>query len=322
VKPSPHQLAALAVSSLVLAGVVRWQWQPRRAAAAERDDELEGTLERMAAEVHAAPLLGLADRGPELLRWQPSDACTQVYAFTIDETFANETVAAFLGRAEEHSRWLMAVGPHPRSEGQLAALLVAESSAEHEQGEHPRLRGLFVGPDSRSLGPAAPDFACRNRTWDPLEDALALGWPELPLARVRPGDHWRGQVVGGRCHETACLDAEGHFDRARSCQARAWDEQLAGWLQPDSGAAMAVLRSTWDDGHEGETSTEGEFGILTWRELTIAEGRPTLAQAEIWHRWTGVSRRLELRALGACESGRGDLSETIAQVRASLPAPG
>lgn len=286
---SPNGLAALALGTLALVAVGRWG-QP------------------------------LAGANLHTLRWQLSGSCTQVYALTIDESFADPSVAVFLAREEEHSRWLMALGPHPRVEGRLAALLEPMRSEPDEPG---RLRELFTSPDSRSLGPAAPDFACRNRTWDPLEDALALGWPELPAAPVRAGDRWRGQVVGGRCHETPCLDGTGQFDRARSCQARPWAEQLVGWQRPSGGGpAMAVLRSTWDDGHEGETSEAGEFGILTSRELTIAEGRPVLVQAEIWHRWTGVVRRLELRALDECAPGPADLAETIARVRANLPAPG
>lgn len=285
-KPSTSRLAALALSGLALVAFGRWWWQPRA-----------GT-----------------DDGLHLLRWDLSGACTQVYAFTIDESFADESVAHFLGRAEEHSRWLLAVGPHPQLEGRLAALLVPELH-ESDEPEPPRLRELFTSPDSRALGPAAPDFACRSRTWDPVEDALALGWPELPAAPVGPGDHWRGHTVGGRCHETPCLDPQGQFDHARSCQARPWDEGLVGWHDSDErGPASAVLRSSWDDGHQ-------QFGILTSRELTIAEGRPVLAQAEIWHRWTGVVRQLELRALDECAPG-GDLAETIARVRASLPAPG
>jgi hypothetical protein len=298
VKLSAHRLTVLALVGLAwvglaLIGVGRWWWQPRA-----------GT-----------------DEGPHTLRWDLSGACTQVYAFTVDESFAHESVGLFLGRPEEHSRWLLAVGPHPQLEGRLAALLVPEQSTSDES-DQPRLRELFTSPESRELGPAAPDFACRSRSWDPLEDALALGWPELPAAPVRPGDHWRGQVVGGRCHETPCLDARGEFDPGRSCQARPWDEGLVGWHEATgAGPAIAVLRSTWDDGHEDETSNYDQLGILTQRELTIAEGRPLLARVEIWHRWTGVVRQLELRALDECAPG-GDLAETIARVRASLPASG
>jgi hypothetical protein len=317
-KLAPNQIAALALGCLGLVAIGRWWWQPRAAAAEAREvSELDAVRGRMAIALDAEPL---ADESPHALRWQLSGSCTQVYAFTIDESFADESVAVFLARAEEHSRWLLAIGPHPQLEGRLAALLVPDDPSEPEQ---PRLRELFSSPESRELGPAAPDFACRNRTWDPIEDALALGWPELPDAPVRAGTRWHGQVVGGRCHETTCLDGAGQFDHARSCQARPWTEQLVGWLRPAAGGpAMAVLRSSWDDGHEDETSEAGEFGILTSRELTIAEGRPVLAQAEIWHRWTGVVRRLELRALDECAPGAADLAETIARVRASLPAPG
>jgi hypothetical protein len=312
VKPSSRQLAALALGGLVLVALARWWWQPR---AAEAASSRGATLEDMALTLDAQRL---ADPGPQTLRWDLSGACTQVYSLTIDESFADVSVMNFLGRNEEHSSWFMAVGPHPRIEGRLAVLLVDRATPEAEV----RLRELFTSPESHELGPAAPDFACRNRSWDLVEDALALGWPELPVAPVRAGDGWRGQVVGGRCHETPCLDGEGQFDHARSCQARPWQEQLVGWLDPaGKGPAIAVLTSSWDDGHEADPSNVGQFGIYSWRELAIAEGRPLFVRAEILHRWTGVMRRLELRAIGECAPG-GDLAETLARVRASLPTPG
>ncbi|MFV8750531.1 hypothetical protein ACNOYE_08255 [Nannocystaceae bacterium ST9] len=287
-----HRLLALVLAGLAVAGIVRWWWQPRAAAAEASDVELGATLDRMALALAGERI---ADPGLRTLRWQVG-ACTQVYALTIDESFADESVGVFLGRGEEHSRWRLTIGPQPRSRSGLdraTASLVSETDADDE----PERRELFVDPEGRSLGPAAPDFACRARGWDPLEDALALGWPRLPDAAVRPGDRWTGALVGGRCHETPCLDEQGQFDRARSCQAQPWSEQLAGWIEIAGELEVAVLRSRWDDGHSGE------LGIVSTRELAIAEGRPLLAQVEVEHRWTGVIRRLELRAIGQCEPG-------------------
>jgi hypothetical protein len=325
VSASSNLLAALALSGLALVSLGRWWWQPRAAAAEARTAEVDAMLERIATELDAEPR---DDARLRTLRWDTSGDCTQVYAFTIDESHANESVALFLGQPEEHSRWLLGIGPHPMHEDRLAAMLVPDPEPPGDD-EPTRLRELFIAPDARELGPAAPDFACRSRRWDPLEDALALGWPKLPANPVRAGDRWIGQVVGGRCHETPCLDATGQFDRARSCQARPWQEQLVGWLEPE----IAVIRSSWDDGQQAESAARRrmaesaeptnslDFGILTWRELAMAEGRPVLARAEIWHRWTGVVRTLELRALEQCAPG-GPLEETIERVRASLRAPG
>ncbi len=303
VRPSPTTLAALVVCGVLGLGLARWWWQPRAAAAATRDTELDATLERMARELDTESQTRAEAR---TLRWRFAEVCTQVYEFTIDESFADESVAVFLGRAEEHSRWWLAIGSHPRLPDRLGALLIAHEPLEPVDAG--KLRELFASTDGRALGPAAPDLACRARTWDPLEDALALGWPRLPNRPVRPGDRWVGHVVGGRCHETPCLDAKGEIDRARACQARPWTEQVAGWLESETETATAVLRSTWTDGHTGPV------GIVTTRELVIAEGRPLLAYAEIWQRWVGVVRQLELRAIGECTPGA-DLARAIADAR-------
>jgi hypothetical protein len=249
------------------------------------------TLDSLVLVLDAEPL---ARTRPILLRWQFDPTCTQVYELSVAESFAHEGVAPFLGRAPEHSRHRLTLAADPqRAERWLATL----EPLELDPRDPARTRELHVAADRRAIGPRAPDLACRNRSWDLLEDALALGWPTLPASPRRPGEHWIGEVVGGRCHETVCLDASGSFDPTRACQAMPWHESLAGFARDAEGTTITLLRSHWHDDHEGESAT---IGITTTRELALAEGRLLLARAEVEQRWSGVIRQLELRRVDAC----------------------
>jgi len=57
-------------------------------------------------------------------------------------------------------------------------------------------------------GPASPDAPCRTSPVDPLEHALAVGWPSLPDASVAVGDTWVGRKAGGICNALAAADGE------------------------------------------------------------------------------------------------------------------
>jgi hypothetical protein len=57
-------------------------------------------------------------------------------------------------------------------------------------------------------GPASPDAACHERTWDAVEDAMALGWPQLPGRLTAVGETWTGARVESRCNRSACVDPE------------------------------------------------------------------------------------------------------------------
>jgi hypothetical protein len=289
-------LATLGLLALVLAGAWRWQLAPWLAARAVREQpELARTVDTLVLALDAQPL---ARTRPILLRWQFDPTCTQVYELDIDETFAHEGVAPFLGRAPEHSRHRLTLAADPqRAERWLATL----EPREVDPSNPARTRELHVAADRRAIGPRAPDLACRNRSWDVLEDALALGWPTLPESAPRAGERWIGDAVGGRCHETVCLDATGSFDPARSCQAMPWHESLAGFARDADGTTITLLRSHWHDDHEDETAT---IGITTTRELALAEGRLLLARAEVEQRWSGVIRQLELRRVDTCPLAR------------------
>jgi hypothetical protein len=294
-------LAGIAVVVLALVGVVRWWVMPSRAAA-RSSSSLELVAARTAASAKLAAneiAIELDERSAEL-RWRPPGECVEVYRVRIDEHHRDASVARFVGREEEHSSWLLALG---RRGPQQLGVLVREDA-----GDDVRERELSWS--TTAVGPAAPDFACRRRSWDPIEDALALGWPRLPGARVRVGEAWIGASVEGRCHETVCANEQGRFEHDRRCRARPWHEQLAG-----AGDGVVLIRSSWDDGHEQPV------GISSSRSSLMHEGRPLWVSASVEHRWSGVSRSLELIRIDDCNGislATADDEAPVAQARAQL----
>lgn len=298
--PDQSTLAGLFV--LVLALVCAWRWwvMPSRAAAREA-----AAPELLAAREQVADNFDVAlDARSATLRWQPPSECIEVYRVRVDERFRDASVARFVGREEEHSSWLLALG---RRGSRQLGVLVREDAVED-------VRERELSWSATEVGPAAPDFACRRRSWDPIEDALALGWPRLPGARVRVGETWIGASVEGRCHETVCANEHGKFEHDRRCRARPWHEQLAG-----AGDGVALIRSDWDDGHALD-----QAGIFTTRTSLIHDGRPLWVSANVEHRWSGVSRSLELIRIDDCSArslaGAHD-DAPVAQVRAQLLKP-
>jgi len=130
------------------------------------------------------------------------------------------------------------------------------------------------------VGPAAPTAACLPRTWDPMDDALALGWPRLPARPVALGEHWKGARVEGRCNRTACVDPQtymgGPDNHDRSCTTQDWDEQLVGILEI-GGERFAAVESHWSDGHP---LVSAERRVL----ISVDHGRPVWARVVIDHR--------------------------------------
>src|SRR5690606_27319131 len=144
---------------------------------------------------------------PEILRWRAPGECVEVYRFRVDEYYRDASVETFVGRPEEHATHHLALAHDPtRAPGdRLRPVIGMLTRADAEV----RVRELWWS--EIEVGPSAPDFACRRRSWDLLEDALALGWPKLPGTTTHVGERWTGARVEGRCHETVCLDAEGSF---------------------------------------------------------------------------------------------------------------
>lgn len=317
-------LASYAVLGLLAAiGTVRWWWAPRELAAAE--SETAKLVEQRRATIETLAEFGIAveleDRAAtaEVLAWRAPGECVEIYRMRVDERHRDPSVASFVGREEQHGSYYLAIAglrsdtrSDLRSDRPAPALGVLTVA-----GEEPRVRELWWGP--HAVGPSAPDFACRRRSWDPFEDALALGWPRLPGARTFVGARWQGAEVGGRCHETVCLDPDGSFAHAIPCRARPWAEQLIG-----AEATLALILGDWDDGHD---PARLELGIFTSREIVIDEGRPLYVRAVIEQRWAGVRRELSLvrlddcgaRSLATLADQRG-MDETRARLAAAIRA--
>jgi hypothetical protein len=296
---TPDQSTLAGICVLVLALICAWRWWVLPGRAAAREAEVP---ELIAAREQAASSVGVElDQRSAELRWRAPGECVEVYRVRIEERFRDASVARFVGREEEHSSWLLALG---RRERQTLAVLVREHAEQD-------VRERQLAWSASEVGPAAPDFACRRRSWDPIEDALALGWPKLPDARVRVGEAWIGSSVEGRCHETVCANEQGRFEHDRRCRARPWNERLAG-----AGDGVALIHSDWDDGHE-----LGQIGIETTRSSVIHAGRPLHVSAEVEHRWSGVHRSLELIRIDDCDDrslAAADDEAALAQARASF----
>jgi hypothetical protein len=281
---------------VTLSGIGAWRWwlAPRSVAAAER--ELATHIELREATIETLAEFGIETRfddraaAAEVLAWRAPGECVEVYRMRIDERHRDPSVAVFVGREEQHDTYYVALVRAAANErnDELAPVIGVLTVA----GEQPRVRELWWS--AREVGPSAPDFACRRRSWDPFEDALALGWPRLPGARTWVGSRWQGATVGGRCHETVCLDPDGSFAHAIPCRARPWAEQLVG-----ADARLALIFGDWDDGHD---PARVELGIFTSRELVIDEGRPLYVRAVIEQRWAGVRRELSLVRLDDCDA--------------------
>lgn len=242
------------------------------------------------------------------LAWHaPSRDCPLVYRVRVDETYP-PGLAELLHTQEEHSESYLAFGPRPLS------------AAPWPPGPVPRgevVEGalVFRGPKNGGrqlqrewassatlVGPGSPDAACFERTWDPVEDALALGWPALPGRPTALGESWRGAKVESRCNRAACVDPEtrggGAVAHHRPCTTMSWEERLVG-LRALGGGLVAELESVWSDGHE--------LGVGLWAErsalVDVDRGRLVRAEAFIHHTFTGIERQVRVDAIDACPGG-------------------
>ena len=167
-------------------------------------------------------------------------------------------------------------------------------------------RTVYFG--RKAPGPAAPTAPCTARTWDPLEDFLALAFPELPGRPTTTGETWNGARVEGRCNKTACIDPEtyagGRENHLRPCVTEDVQETLAAVLDTDAGP-VAAIEGRWSDGH-------GDRGISMERValVSLAAGRPLYARTTIHHRFPQptydrrfgpITRTVTIRAVDRCE---------------------
>lgn len=238
------------------------------------------------------------------LAWQPP-ACAPVYRVRVDETYP-PGLEKFLNTQAEHSESFLAIDP---------------ASGTWPPGPVPADRVLagslvFVGPKTQQrplrrdfalsaalAGPASPDAACHERTWDPVEDALALGWPQLPARLTAVGETWPGARVESRCNRSACVDPETHGGGKTAhhlpCVTPSWQERLDGVGELTTAAGplrVAVISSAWTDGNPvGEGLSSERTAVVA-----LATGRLLHAAAKIHHGYSGIEREVRVDAVDTC----------------------
>lgn len=243
------------------------------------------------------------------LGWQaPPAACPHAYRLTVDHEPAL--------RFEEDGTASLVLGRHPRQQpsGALGPGPIPPGVLVPGHLFYQGVRAERVGATrdvtftAEFAGPAAPTAACMPRTWDPMEDALALGWPQLPGRLTAVGESWNGLPVQGKCARSACVDPQtgggGPENHERTCVTAPWHEQLAGLFEV-RGELYAWIVSRWSDGHG-----VGQ-GINTLRRtlVSVEHGRPVWSQTRIDHRFAQpvasggfapVVRTWTLEAIDAC----------------------
>jgi hypothetical protein len=242
------------------------------------------------------------------LAWHSaSDDCPLAYRVRIDETYP-EGLAEFMHTRPEHSESLIVfgrgvmpkrtwpAGPVPRGEVEAGQLLF--------RGPKTAGRDLLRewALSATTLGPGSPDAACYERTWDPVEDALALGWPALPDRATRVGEAWRGAKVEARCNRAACVDPEtrggGPEAHMRPCTTMSWRERLVG-LHVLGDRTVAQLAGLWSDGNPLDAGLWSERTAL----VDVEAGRLLRAEVFIHHNFSGIERRVVVDAVDACPGG-------------------
>lgn len=221
------------------------------------------------------------DDGVVLLAWQaPPKSCAHAYRVhsMVDPPLLHEAASistVTLARSEKAG----AGEPGPPGPGEVVELDV------YYRGLRAEKRGLVreTYASAEFLGPAAPTAACMARTWDPVEDAFALGWPRLPARLTAVDEVWTGLRVEGKCNRAACVDPNtgggGPDNHHRACVTMSWRESLVG-VYTIADERVALVRSHWDDGHVG-------LGLSTERLalVSIDHGRPVWAKSTLNHRF-------------------------------------
>ena len=164
-------------------------------------------------------------------------------------------------------------------------------------------RDIYFAQDF--VGPASPMAGCFWRTWDPMEDALALGWPKLPGRMTSIGESWRGLRVDAQCARAGCVENGGGGPDAHylPCAVGPFVETLRGVFEID-GERYALVRASWDDGHDGE-------GISSEREslISLDHGRPVWSKLVVDHKFQQLTkdgkfapivRTWEMTAIDSC----------------------
>jgi hypothetical protein len=247
------------------------------------------------------------------LAWQaPAAACPQVYrihaSYVPEQMHEQDSVSTLaIGRAQQREQAGKPTVEVPERQPIPAGMIAPLELYYHGLRAEKRGSTRDVFASAQLYGPAAPTAACFPRTWDPMEDALALGWPRLAEHAVLVGERWVGGRVGGKCNRSSCVDpltgGGGPDQHDRACVSMSWAEQLVGVYEL-AGERFALVASHWDDGH-------GEQGIHTDRLalISIEHGRPTWSRTQVNHpfpqpaadrTFQPVVRTWEMRSVDAC----------------------
>jgi hypothetical protein len=256
------------------------------------------------------------------LAWHPP-ACAQVYRVRVDETFP-PGLEEFLKTREEHSTSFFALdpaapgtwppGPVPQDRVFTGGLVFTGPRSAHR----PLRRDFALS--AALAGPASPDAACFERTWDAVEDSLALGWPQLTGRLTAAGEEWSGARVESRCNRSACVDPEtrggGPSAHHLPCVTPSWHERLDGVAElasrpsgpelasrpsgPERGPLrVAVISSAWSDGHPVGQGLSSERTAV----ISVDHGRLLYAHARVHHGYMGIDRDIRIDAVDACPGG-------------------
>ncbi len=166
---------------------------------------------------------------------------------------------------------------------------------------------------SLSVGPASPTAGCLAKTWDPVEDAMTLGWPVLTGRLTGIRERWTGHRVAGKCNRAACIDPKtgggGVENHHRTCVTQDWQNELVGVFE-HMGERLALVQGTWTDGH-GEVDPANTTGIWAKRLtlINVEHGRPIWSRHRLHHSfpqpihdksWSPIDRTWEMVAVDQC----------------------
>lgn len=237
----------------------------------------------------------------------PTGACTHVLrlsaSYEPDLKFEEDSVSHLALGPDPVRAAKLALGPGPIPVGTVVPgrLYYHGLRAERDGAS----RDVSFGREL--FGPAAPSGGCLPQTWDPMEDAFALGWPKLPGRLVAVGERWNGLRVEGKCNRSACVDpltgGGGPDNHHRTCVTQDWQESLLG-VYEQGGERYAWIHSTWTDGHEGKGIDTERFTLIS-----VDHGRPLWSQTRVDHRFAQptadggfapVVRTWQLEAIDDC----------------------
>lgn len=256
----------------------------------------------------------VANTGVGTLAYQaPATSCVQVYRVVVDNEpnimhEPDSTSFLSLGAPPQSKK------PRPPEDRPLPAGQVVDMNVYYKGFRAERIGALRESSISaQHAGPSSPTAGCLPQTWDPIEDAMALGWPKLTGRVTAVGERWTGLRVAGKCNRAACVDPKsgggGADNHHRTCVTQDWQEQLVGVFE-HAEERFALIRGTWNDGHGelGPGNSSGIWGIRTTL-ISIDHGRPVWSRYELQHnfprptetkQWSPIHRTWELQSVDTC----------------------